>query len=497
MEPSIQQVNLHMQLINNLYRPQYHFTPPQNWMNDPCGLVYHRGEYHLFYQHNPNDIIWGPMHWGHTVSRELVHWQYLPIALSPDEIGENFSGSAVTDWNNTAGFGEGALVIIFTQNLPGKQQQCLSYSLDNGHTWVKYDKNPIIKAPDTTQNFRDPKVFWHTDETSKDYWVMALASGNTILFYTSANLIDWTPVSSFGNEHGLTGGTWETPDLFQLLVDDGPHTRWVLTVGVENNFPGGGSGMQYFVGSFDGETFISENPKSNVLRVDFGADFYAAQSWNQAPGGRRIWLGWMNNWSYANLTPASNWRGALSIPRQLSLVSTPEGNRLRQQPIAELENLRTGQKTWNKEYVQPDNSLKTSINCKSIEIMANIQIEQYIRANQLGIRLETNKNESTIVNYNVQTHSLSIDRTKSGIVSFSPDFPSIHTAKMQPINGTIQLHIFVDHTSVEVFGNDGRVVFTEQIFSTSEVMTIELYAIDGAFVLNSMDIYELESEGES
>ncbi len=325
----------------DLLRPLYHFTPPANWINDPNGLVYYAGEYHLFYQYHPGSTIWGPMHWGHAVSTDLVNWQQLPIALYPDALGAIFSGSAVIDWHNTAGFGQEAMIALFTHNSAQGQSQSLAYSTDKGRTWSKYAGNPVISAPAGEKDFRDPKVFWVANGDYAGHWVMLLAVSDSIWVYTSTNLKNWLFVSEFGEEHGSHTGVWETPDLFKLAVDDGAATRWVLTVGVGAGATVAEQGTQYFVGHFDGAAFTNENPPEIVLRADYGPDFYAGQGWNDAPDHRPIWIAWMSNWIYARTIPTGAWRGAMSVPRSLGLRTTPDGIRLVQSLIPELAKLRT------------------------------------------------------------------------------------------------------------------------------------------------------------
>ncbi|WP_355660438.1 glycoside hydrolase family 32 protein [Halomonas salifodinae] len=329
-------------------RPGLHFTPPEGWMNDPNGLVVFEGEYHLFYQYHPHDRVWGPMHWGHAVSRDLCRWEHLPVALHPDAAGMCFSGSAIVDRHDTSGLfdGEPGLLAFYTEHReppgdpgePGRptyvQAQCLAYSRDRGRSWQKYPGNPILASPGP-RDFRDPKVIWH--EPSRR-WVMALACGQAIRFYVSTNLLDWTLASEFGDGQGAhTAHPWECPDLFELPVEGQapgePATRWVLVVGIgasaEEPF---GSFTQYFVGHFDGERFHNDHPAETVLMMDEGRDFYAVQSWSDMPAtdGRRLAIAWLNNWLYANQVPESGWRGAMSFPRELGLVATPEGVRLRQ-----------------------------------------------------------------------------------------------------------------------------------------------------------------------
>jgi len=466
-----------------IYHPQYHFTPPTMWMNDPNGLVYFDGEYHLFYQYHPESTVWGPMHWGHAVSADLINWQHLPIALYPDEHGTIFSGSAVVDWNNTAGFGEKALVAIFTYNKNYVETQNLAYSTNRGRTWTKYAGNPVIPLPEDQINFRDPKVFWHTD-----HWVMALAAGDTILFYVSSDLKHWEPSGSFGGGYGSIDGVWETPDLFHLSVDAGSETRWVLTVGVGNGAPAGGSGTQYFIGEFDGRNFTSEIPKATTLWADHGADYYAPQSWNDEPNGRHLMLSWMNNWQYANLIPASNWRGTFSLIHELSLTHTENGIRLIHKPIPELHSLRDKHNRWQNEVIRPGTNLLANIYGTSLELVAEFQLINVVDCFGFGIRV--GQNERTTISYNAKIKKLFIDRTLSGQVDFKEGFAKIHSADL-PINDSIRLHIFVDASSVEVFANDGLVVFTECIFPSWQSQGLELFVEGGEVLLNSLDVYQL------
>jgi fructan beta-fructosidase len=477
--------------LNEPYRPQYHFSPPEHWMNDPNGLVYYDGEFHLFYQHNPADVVWGAMHWGHAVSTDLVNWQNLPIALNPDALGNIFSGGAVVDRDNTAGFGANALVAIFTHDQGGEQRQSLAYSTDKGGTWTKYAGNPVLKTPNNLKNFRDPKVFWY-DEGATGHWVMAVAAGNIILFYTSPDLKNWATASGFGLGYGSIAGVWETPDLFKLPVDGGPNTRWVLSVGVGNGAPAGGTGVQYFVGNFDGKTFVSENPKQAILWADFGADFYAAQDWNNAPDGHHIWTAWMNNWTYAQNIPTSTWRGALTLPRELALITAPQGIRLVQRPITELQRLRGEHWGWQDQTIPVGDHLLDGADGDALEISADFQVDAATRADRFGLRVRVGKDEYTTIGYATKNQMLFVDRGQSGQVDFSPNFTKIDTVKMEPIAGGIRLHIFVDRASVEVFGNDGLVTITDQIFPASNSLGVATFADGGQVLLKSLEIYKLE-----
>lgn len=468
-----------------LYRPRYHFTPPDNWMNDPNGLVYLNGEYHLFYQYNPDSPIWGPMHWGHAVSRDLVNWQHLPIALRPDKYGMIFSGSAVVDWEDTAGFGREALVATFTYHQDHVETQNLAYSTDQGRTWTKYADNPVIPNPGL-HDFRDPKVFWH-----EDHWVMTLAAGRVICFYVSTDLKHWEPSGSFGDGYGCTEGVWETPDLFPLKVDCSSEMRWVLMVGVGNGAPAGGSGTQYFIGDFDGKQFTSENPKELILWADYGADYYATQSWSDEPTGRRLMLGWQNNWGYARVIPTSTWRGAFSLPRQLSLTQTSNGIRLAQQPIPELQSLRHAHLHWQNETITPGANLLSDVKEEALEIIAEFQ--EYTSTERFGFRVRVGAEEFTTIGFNTWQNKLFVDRCHSGRSDFYAGFAAEQVADLIPVNGRVRLHIFVDRASVEVFGNDGQVVFSDNIFPSEQSQELELFTEGGPVKLKSLDVYQLNA----
>ena len=474
------------------FRPQYHFSPASAWMNDPNGLVYYDGEYHLFYQYNPDDIVWGPMHWGHAVSTDLVHWEHLPIALYPDEIGNIFSGSAVIDWENTAGFGEEAMVAVFTHEKNGRQMQSLAYSTDRGRTWTKYEGNPVIQPPNNIRNFRDPKVFWY-EKDGVGNWVMAVAAGNIILFYNSQDLKTWEPVGGFGLGYGATCGVWETPDLFKLSVDGGPETRWLLSVAIGGCAPAGGTGVQYFIGDFNGATFTSENSKETVLWADYGADFYAPHGWNEAPKDRPIWAAWMNNWNYAQDIPTSTWRGALTLPRELALTTTTSGVRLVQRPVPELERLRGWHWGWENETIANENDLLAEVSGETLEIIAELEVSQGMDADRLGLRVRTGNDEYTTIGYVPKQEKLFVDRTHSGTVGFNTAFPGIHVADLEPVADRIRLHVFVDRSSIEVLANDGLVSLTEQIFPDGANQGIELFADGGEANLISLDVYQLHS----
>jgi len=488
--------------INNLYqeqyRPQFHFTPPENWMNDPNGLVYYEGEYHLFYQYHPDSLVWGPMHWGHAVSEDLVHWDHLPIALEPDEkLGMAFSGSAVVDQNDTSGLfnGKSGLVVIYTNCKVNKeigeefQQQSIAYSKDKGRTWTKYDGNPVL-VDSELDDFRDPKVIWH-QPTEK--WIMVLACGDRVRFYGSNNLKEWDYLSEFGAQAGSHAGVWECPDLFQLPVEGAEEKeKWVLEVDVQGGAPAGGSGAQYFIGKFDGKQFINDNSANDTLWVDYGADFYAAQSWANilTDDGRRLWIAWMNNWDYAGDLPTKKWRGAMTVPREVGLIEVDEEIKLVQTPVAELQNLRTEKVSWEQLVVTEKDNLRIKDMTTPLEIVAEFELAT---AGEFGFKIGDLEAEKTTVGYNVSAEEVFVNRTNSGRKDFTGEFGAEHTAILKPQEDKVKLRILVDWSSIELFANQGQVTMTERIFPEGQEEKIKLYEVDGEVTLKSMQVYKLES----
>lgn len=470
-------------------RPLFHFTPPANWINDPNGLVYYAGEYHLFYQYHPHSLVWGPMYWGHAVSRDLVRWEQLPIALEPDALGMIFSGSAVIDWHNRAGFGPAAMVAMFTQFEAGQQVQSLAFSTDRGRSWTKYAGNPVIAQPAGQVDFRDPKVFWHGNPSS-GHWVMLLAVGQEIWFYTSPDLKTWTRSGTFGAGFGAHGGVWETPDLFPLPVDGNPDdTRWVLVVSVQDHAPAGGSGVQYFVGDFDGGTFILDESPDTVRWADYGGDFYAAQSWSDAPNGRRLWLAWMNNWSYGAEIPATTWRGAMTVPRDLALARDGDGFVLVQQPAAEVLQLHGVGHQWAAAEVQPGTQLLEHMRGATLEVRATFVVDPATTARSFGLRVRAGAGEATVIGYAAEQQALFVDRSSAGHKATGTAEPQV--VPLQPRAGEITLHLLIDHASVEVFADDGRVVLTNQIFPAPTSTALELFAEAGTVRLKELSVHPL------
>lgn len=473
------------------YRPQYHFSPNNHWMNDPNGLVYYQQEYHMFYQYHPFGSKWGPMHWGHAVSKDLVHWEHLDVALDPDENGMIFSGSAVVDWNDTSGFfnGKSGLVAIFTHHDTDsnseklRQRQSLAYSSDNGRTWVKYSHNPVLVNEEKI-DFRDPKVFWH-EQTNK--WIMVLAAGDCIEFYSSPNLKEWRFESLFEEQSEEKFGVWECPDLFKLSVEGNPkQTKWILLVshgGHPNSLYG--SRTQYFVGEFDGHQFTRNGLEHKVKWLDNGKDNYAGVSWSDTVDARRIYIGWMSNWRYANETPTQGWRGAMTLPRELFLTAN---GHLIQKPIKELENLRTEHIHFKNEMLAPDKGLLSHLQGKTWEIIAEFELEE---AREFGIKVCKSTKNETLIGYNVDKEEIYIDRRNCGETSFNQFFSSLDRVAFKVLNNRIKFHVFVDHSSIEVFVNNGEMAMTNLIFPDPLSDGLELYSNGGKIKLVSLDVYRL------
>ena len=465
------------------YRPQFHFTPAKNWMNDPNGMVYYDGEYHLFYQYNPFGDKWGHMSWGHAVSRDLAHWEHLPVALQEENDVMIFSGSAVVDWNNTSGFGKNGqppLIAIYTGHYTKKplQNQHIAYSNDRGRTWTKYAGNPVLDIGE--KDFRDPKVIWH--EPTKR-WVMAVAwpVQRKIRFYASNNLSSWTHLSDFGPSGSVTG-IWECPDLFSL---DG---RWVLIVNVGSGGPAGGSSAgQYFVGDFDGNEFKLDAsfPISGALWLDSGPDYYAAVTWSDVPkkDGRRLSIGWMSNWQYAGDIPTSPWRSAMSLPRELTLQNNDWGVRVAQRPVKELQRLR-GKSFRLKKATIPEVNQWVAKN----QIAGDqLEIDVAVEPGEFGLEVLKSGLESTRITSG-RDGKVTVDRTRSGKTDFHRQFSgkySVHSRAQR-------LRVFVDACSVEVFANNGEAILTALTFPGETSRALEFFG-DAGLKIEQLDIWKLKS----
>ena len=465
------------------FRPTYHFSPLYGWMNDPNGMVYKDGEYHLFYQHNPYGSKWGNMHWGHAISKDLINWEHRPDAITPDALGTIFSGSAVVDTDNTAGFGAGAIVAIYTQN-SDRQVQSIAYSTDNGRSFTKYENNPVLTSD--ARDFRDPKVFWHK-ETQR--WIMLLAVGQEMQIFSSSNLKDWAFESSFGEGQGAHGGVWECPDLFELPVDGTNEKKWVLLCNLNPGGPFGGSATQYFVGTFNGKEFVNESP-SQTKWMDWGKDHYAAVTWSDAPDNRRIAIAWMSNWQYANDVPTFQYRSPNSVPRDLSLFTVDGETYLQSAPSPELLKLRDISKKRSFK-VNGTRTIKDMIagNEGAYEIELTIENQH---ADVIGFRLYNDKGEEVDMQYDMKEKKFSMDRRKSGDVGFNENFPMLTWTAIESGKDELKLRLFVDKSSVEAFVDGGRFVMTNQVFPSEPYTHIDFYSKGGAYKVDSFVIYKLK-----
>ena len=444
------------------YRPQYHFSPEKSWMNDPNGLVFNKGTYHLFYQYYPDSLAWGPMHWGHAASKDLVSWEHKPVALKPDSLGYIFSGSAVVDKNNTSGFGtteNPPMIAMFTYHDAkaadaGKtdyQSQAIAYSIDNGDTWTKYKGNPVVPNNDQGIDFRDPKIFWHEGSQK---WILVLVAGDHAQIYNSDDLKKWDYLSEFGKKMGAHGGVWECPDLFPLKIDGNGEEKWVLLISINPGGPNGGSATQYFVGDFDGKTFTTA--QKDIKWIDYGPDDYAGITYNNLPNDRRIFIGWMSNWFYGQKIPTSTWRSAMTLPRKLELHKTDDYF-LSNYPI--------------KNFTEKLNYLK--LNVKNTEHFEDVGLNQSaIKFTQpspltdFRIAFSNTAKDSLFVDYNAEKKEFYIDRSKSGKTDFEPSFTSNKlVAKAQLKQGeNVQFSIFLDQSSIEIFIDDGATTMTVRFF---------------------------------
>lgn len=462
-----------------LWRPVYHFAPQWGWMNDPNGMVYKDGEYHLFYQYNPYGSRWGNMNWGHAISRDLVSWEHMPVAISPDGLGTIFSGSAVVDKDNTAGFGANAIVAFYTQ-ASARQMQSIAYSTDNGRTFKKYAGNPVLTGD--VADFRDPKVSWH-EGTHK--WILTLAVGQEIRFYSSPNLKDWTYESNFGEGQGNHGGVWECPDLFELPVAGTSQKKWVLIVNINPGGPFGGSATQYFVGSFDGHKFVNESPKATKW-MDFGKDHYATVTWSNAPQNRVIALAWMSNWQYANEVPTIQYRSSNSVPRDLRLFVKDGETYLQSAPSPELLALRKDKvmsksfsvgKAYTIDQLMSDNK-------GTYEITMSVRQK---KQGNLSMRLMNEQGEEIEYSLDMAKRELTCIRDKSGVTGFSKDF--ITPTVTQVDGGDLQLRFLVDRSSVEAFVNDGRFVMTNLVFPHTPYNKVMFSATGGSVSVKNFTVY--------
>lgn len=472
------------EIYREQYRPQFHFTPKSNWTNDPNGLVYYKGQYHLFYQHNPFGNIWGHMSWGHAVSKDLIHWKHLPVAI-PEENGIMiFSGTCVADIKNTSGFGKNGkppFVAVYTGHIEGmNQSQHIAYSLDEGITWTKYEKNPVLDLH--KKDFRDPKIFWHA---LKNYWVMALMLPieHIVQFYSSKNLRDWKLLSEFGPA-GDTSGVWECPDLTQVPVEGEPgKKKWLLQMSMNGS-------MQYFVGEFDGANFKNQNPADKIYRPDYGPDYYAAICYGQLPAGHLpVSIGWINNWSYANDIPTSPWKGAMSLPRTLSVKKINGEWILIQKPYGKFKSLRELKYSQKNQIIEKYMALP--LLSQQCEVDAEIKPTEGAIT---GIRIATGKTHYLEIGYDTEKKILYTDRSKTKNQSFNKNFETQNRFEIpySLTDNRIRFQVFFDKSILEVFVNGGERVFTIQLLPDEDDSGIELFSDNIYSTMVSCSVYKIK-----
>lgn len=465
------------------YRPQYHFTPDSMWMNDPNGMVYYDGEYHLFYQYYPDSTVWGPMHWGHAISTDMLHWEHQPVALYPDEYGYIFSGSAVVDWKNTSGLGKDGqppLVAIFTYHEPigeksgeiDYQTQGIAYSNDKGRTWTKYDE-PVLKNPGI-RDFRDPKVSWYPEGQK---WIMTLAVKDRISFYSSLDLKSWKHESDFGEDVGGHGGVWECPDLFKMKDQNGTE-KWVLLVSINPGGPNGGSVTQYFIGEFDGSQFKNENPSADPIWLDWGKDNYAGVTWSDIPeeDGRRLFIGWMSNWQYATVVPTQKWRSAMTLPRELSLVSTDGTYQVFGKPATEVESILNKEDFFKIQDAEVNNDVTHLFGdlvgggAWVTSLLMDASDGEVIK-----LKLLNALNEEAVVIFNLAENKVYFNRDNAGKKDFSSEFAVPIVGDYSFDNKEeLKVQVYWDESSIELFVNDGQFQMTNLVFPNKAWNKIEL-----------------------
>ena len=491
------------------FRPVYHHTPLYGWMNDANGLVYKDGEYHLYFQYNPYGSKWGNMHWGHSVSKDLVHWEHLAPAIARDTLGHIFSGSSIVDQENVAGYGVGSILVFYTSASDKNGQiQCLAFSKDNGRTFIKYEKNPILCPADGLRDFRDPKVFRYEPE---DKWVMIVSADKEMRFYESKNLKDWNYMSSFGEGYGVQPCQFECPDMVELPVDgDLNRKKWALIVNVNPGCYFGGSATQYFTGNFDGTKFSCDSQPNVTKWLDWGKDHYATVCFSNT-GERTIAVPWMSNWQYCNIVPTKQFRSANALPRELSLYTQDGEIYLSAVPVPEIKTLRKEKKEIPAFTVANDYHIDSLLadNDGAYELALEITVGE---AEIMGFNLFNDKGEKVDIYFNLPEKRLVMDRTKSGIVDFGkksvPHEIEVHDrrkttsinyiddfalATWAPIKkeNKYTLDVFVDKCSVEIFLNGGKVAMTNLIFPSEPYNRMCFYSKGGSFQVDSFNAYRL------
>ena len=494
------------------WRSAFHYTPQRNWMNDPNGLVFHNGLYHLFYQYNPNGNSWGNMSWGHATSSDLLHWSEQPVAMHVNATEEIFSGSIVVDTHNTSGLGpanSSPLIALYTSvykagsgHRPGTQAQSLAYSTDDGKTWRKYAGNPVLTLDPESQNFRDPKVSWYAPG---GYWLMTtvVADAHVVKMYRSNNLIDWDFLSDFTlPDIPHRGALWEMPDLFPLPLDgDSRKQKWVMIVNVNPWSIAGGSGAMYFVGSFDGRTFTPENvapagsDPSRFQWLDHGADYYAAGTFANAPGGEAVTIGWMSNWDYAERIPTTPWKGATALPRVLALKTVDGVPRLISGPVEQYTRfVSTGSTTRINELSVSSRVEELAPSTRGVVQNIDVTISPHsARRAGLVVRGSANGEVGTRIVYDTERRTLTLDRSKSGESGFSNAFSKAHIVDLPLVDGKLHLTVVVDRDSVEVFADHGRTVITDLVFPGEDDNRVSVFAEGGNATFSDLAITDLSA----
>lgn len=478
------------------YRPAFHHTPRYGWMNDPNGMFYKDGRWHLYYQYNPYGSKWQNMTWGHSVSDDLVNWEHLPEAIRPNGLGSVFSGSCAVDHDNTAGFGSDAVIALYT-SAGTSQMQSLASSTDDGLTFNIYPSNPVLTLESEA---RDPKVFWN-DSTKEWNMILAHALDHEMLIFTSPDMKSWTLQSSFGKGLGAQGGVWECPDLFELPVAGTDEKKWVLLCNINPDGPFGGSGTQYFVGDFDGKTFKADTDAAGNVStkwLDYGKDHYATVTWSDAPDGRRVALGWMSNWQYAADVPTMQFRSANTLPREMGLFRAPDGEVYASSaPSPELEALRGKLAAKVKKTTVGRKARSFALPSENggiCEIMLDVDAS---KASMVNLVLSNNQGEKVMMQYDPSAATLSFDRTESGITDFSEGFPTVTVTPTHETSGRIALRIFVDRSSMEVFGNNGEFVMTNLVFPRTPYTSLSVSSDGGNAKIENLRIYSLSPDSKT
>ena len=507
----------------DFYRPVYHFTPAYGWMNDPNGMVYKDGEYHLYFQHNPYGSKWGNMHWGHAVSKDLVHWEHLQPAIPRDTMGHIFSGSSVVDHKNTAGYGKDAIIAVYTNNATDHTEvQCMAYSTDNGRTFTKYEGNPVLTPFDGLKDFRDPKVFWYDKAKC---WYMIVSADKEMRFYKSKNLKNWDYVSAFGRGYGAQPNQYECPDFIEMPVNgDENNKKWVMIMNINPGCMFGGSATEYFVGDFDGKTFTCVDDPYTPKWLDYGKDHYATVTFSNTPG-RVLAMTWMSNWQYANLTPIKQYRGANGLPRELKLYTKDGHYYLTANAAPETQALRQTSRSLGSETV--DGSRRFDALARDME--GSFEIEADIIPSKdgiAGIEISNSKRERTLVYIDLKNRRIVTDRTESGLTDFGKravphdieqawdeqhaaagklplrmqhalnyknDFALATWAPLSLCDSDQQYHvdIYVDKCSIEVFVDGGRIAMTNLVFPIENYENLRLYSRGGAARFDNLRIHKL------